>query len=1168
MAESVIGTLVYRITGDSTALERSLDTSSRKISKTGESLAKLGQRARQVGTVVFSGVFVKSLLEASSRVEELGSKFDTVFDGMESRADEWARRYADDTNRGVTATKEFLATQQDLRTGYGDTVEAAMRYSQAVVGVTNDLASFSNVPVEDAMAAVNSGLTGQFDALKRLGVGLNANIINQSEYAKSIGRTWEEMDNLQRQEAVLSGIMAQSKNAIHQNVQVWTDYDYTLGDAALTSDSFANSTQGLSQRLDDLKAELGDSLMPAATSIVGIASDAVKWFNSWDDTAQRLATSLVACGAAVAGIGGPVGAVVGVLGGLLIAVSGNSDAVERLSDAASALVETSDEYRTIASRLSEDTDTLSKSERALYEIQMKRLKLEMDQKMLSVASSYDDASKKVAKYSSEEAKAQGRLEATLLVIEGLNSGSLEAAKARYDELEALAKAGRRLSDEESAAWSQLAGLLPSAAEALALGGQDLQDQLTELGDSYEFLFKKVGDSTRTASTESLNLEESLLQLSIAYRNGTLDLDAYERLYPELVTRIKEGADALQEESSAVDGHSEAVQAAISAGRQWRDLREQQLADLAQESGDYRKAAELRISLIKKEEEQQLHALAVSSGVIKEEETLSKERLEAALKESEDFAAEYAALQQYYFAQIFEERRKESRSANDELDAQREAEEALERTRESNSQTWVERLRSQSESLRENAAAQLEASGDIEAAYSIRYALLDEERDRDLEALRVKVSSHEANEEDILRLDEYYSNERKTLAEKEASAVADARAKALDEETRKAKAAAEEQARAEDELAKARESNSKAWTDRLLEQSIAAQRNAASELEASGDLKGAYAMRIQLLDDEMQRELDAMQTLIYAREATEQDRTNLLEYYSNERKALVQQEADAEASAVEESLKTQKETWNGFVSDLKGLVSEFGSAYVDLYGSITDKAVAEIDRQTQAKLEALGIAEKSEAQRLRDEYDAAVESGDMKLAKEKQDSLQRLQIEEEAEQRKAKLQREQAERERDLRIFTTTLDMLSAVVKYLADPGGLAGIGLSAMAATTGAMQIAAIKAEALPSFDVGANYVPEDMLAVVHQGETILPAPMAESVRRGDAVFGDSGCANVQVTIINNTSAEVSAQEVGTDEQREVRITIGKVVESQIGSGRFDSALGRRYGIRRVGRNA
>lgn len=1157
MAESVIGTLVYRITGDSTALERSLDGSSRKISRTGENLAKLGQRARQVGAVVFSGVFVKSLLEASSRVEELGSKFDTVFDGMESRADEWARRYADDTNRGVTATKEFLATQQDLRTGYGDTVEAAMRYSQAVVGVTNDLASFSNVPVEDAMAAVNSGLTGQFDALKRLGVGLNANIINQSEYAKSIGRTWEEMDNLQRQEAVLSGIMAQSKNAIHQNVQVWTDYDYTLGDAALTSDSFANSTQGLSQRLDDLKAELGDSLMPAATSIVGIASDAVKWFNSWDDTAQRLATSLIACGAAVAGIGGPVGAVVGVLGGLLIAVSGNRDSVEDLRSSADALMSASSGYSDAARQLSGDVEDLTDQERLLLEVRKEQSRLDVKTALSNAKDAYDKATEKFKANMDALESSKGAYDA----YEEAATKGYDAVIGKLDEYEARLN---ELSVYESGAYSALEKILYEGGRRTA-DKERFANTMRDLAvKEYEGMSELLKEEAQYESART----ELVMAVAQALNWEVVSAQTLQVLYPDLADEIVAMAQALQEESSAVDGHSEAVQAAISAGRQWRDLRERQLADLAQESGDYRKAAELRIALIKKEEEQQLHALAVSSGVIKEEETLSNERLEAALKESEDFAAEYAALQQYYFAQMFEERRKESLSAQAELDAQREAEEALERTRESNSRTWVERLRSQSESIRENAAAQLEASGDIEAAYSIRYALLDEERARELEALKEKVSAREANEEDILRLVEYYSNERKALSEKEASAVADARAKALDEETRMAEAAAEEQRRADEELARARESNAKAWTDRLLEQSIAVQRSAASELEASGDVKGAYAMRIQLLDDEMQRELDAMQTLLDAREATEQDRTNLIEYYSNERKALVQQEADAEASAVEESLKAQKETWNGFISELKGQVSGFGSAYVDLYGSITDKAVAEIDRQTQAKLEALGIAERSEAERLQNEYDAAVESGDMKLAKEKQDSIQRLQIEEEAEQRKAKLQREQAERERNLRIFTTTLDMLSAVVKYLADPGGLAGIGLSAMAATTGAMQIAAIKAEALPSFDVGANYVPEDMLAVVHQGETILPAPMAESVRRGDAVFGDSGCANVQVTIINNTSAEVSAQEVGTDEQREVRITIGQVVESQIGSGRFDSVLGRRYGIRRVGRNA
>ena len=114
MVESVIGTLVYKITGDTKALDKGLDVSRQKISKTGDSLVELGKKATKVGTVIFSGIFIKSCLEAASNVEELGNKFDTVFKGMESSADAWARKYADDTNRGVTATKEFLATQQDL----------------------------------------------------------------------------------------------------------------------------------------------------------------------------------------------------------------------------------------------------------------------------------------------------------------------------------------------------------------------------------------------------------------------------------------------------------------------------------------------------------------------------------------------------------------------------------------------------------------------------------------------------------------------------------------------------------------------------------------------------------------------------------------------------------------------------------------------------------------------------------------------------------------------------------------------------------------------------------------------------------------------------------------------------------------------------------------------
>lgn len=1161
MAESVIGTLVYKITGDTNALEKGMDVSRQKISKTGDSLVELGKKAARVGTVIFSGIFVKSCLEAASRVEELGNKFDTVFSGMEATADAWARKYADDTNRGVTATKEFLATQQDLRTGYGDAVESAARFSQAVVGVTNDLASFSNVPVADAMASIQSGLAGNFQSLKTLGVGLNEQIINEGAYAKALGKTWSAMNNLERQEAILSGIMSQSKNAIHQNVQVWTDYNYQLGDAALTSDSFANSVQGAQQRLEDLKAELGDSLIPIATDVLSVVIDGVKWFNSWDDSSQRLSVSLLAVGAAVYAIEGPVGWVVGILGGLLVLFSDNRSAVDDLEDSTRSLKSITGEYNEVTKKLSENTDSMTASERKLYEIQQKRLKLEIDSQMAKVAESYASTTKEVNKLTDAEQREQGRLEATRKILEGLGNGNLVYAQEEYSRLVEMAESGQRLSGYQAGLWQQYSAILNDANEALRQSQYDsnaLGDIVVELEDAYEFIFKSLPEKAENAQNANLNLEESVLNLAIAYKNGTLDIEKYRSVYPELVADIEKAAADISDSSGAIGGSNDKIKQAIEIGRRWRDQRKSQEADIREQNKEYQKAADLRIELLEDEQKAGQKALAVSAGIIKEEEELTEEALKAALGSNSEFAEEYYSLNRYYSAEIAAERKKASDSIQSDIDAEKKAEEDLAKTREQNAASWIGKLRQQDIAMRESEAAARESEGDITGAFAIRLDLLNEEEQRELEILQGKVNANEASENDIKKLREYYANERDKLQTRQA----DAEKAALDKAVADAKAAAEKQRKAEEDLAKARDANAAVWVDKLRRQSDAARENAASELEASGNIREAYAIRLDLIDQEEQRELEALQAKMDAHEATEQDKTNLQAYYANERQKLAKQEADAEAEIVEKNLQKQTNTWKSFLSGLKGLVSGFGSAYMNLYSVMTDNAIAEIDRQTQARLEALDIAEKSEIEKLQDEYDEAVKAGDMKLAREKQDAIQRIQIEEDADKEKAELQRQQAERERDLRIFTTTLDMLSAIVKYLADPGGWAGVGLSAMAATTGAMQLAAIKAESLPSFDVGVNYVPEDMLAMIHQGETILPAPMAESVRKGDAVFGQ---VQVQVNIENYSTETVDVSDAMDDQA--LTITIGKAVEKGISSGRYDSALGSRYGIRKVGRN-
>lgn len=297
------GSIIIDTKIDESQLDDTVNQVSQKLRQieknTGNSFAKLRDfmqgpiAALQQLKSALSTVYNAFIVPASA-AEELQSKFETVFDGITAETEEWIVKYSKATARGVQDTKEFISTLQDIRTGFGDNAASAAKYSQAVVGVTNDLSSFSNVPFAEASAAIQSGLSGQFEALRRLGVGLNVAIIDQGNYAASIGKTWQTMSNLEKQEAVLSGIMEQSKNAIHQNVSVWTDYNYTLGDAAKTSGSFTNQSQLLNGQLKDAAAIIGSQILPAASQLITTINQVLSAFIDWAKAGDNLKNTFTA----------------------------------------------------------------------------------------------------------------------------------------------------------------------------------------------------------------------------------------------------------------------------------------------------------------------------------------------------------------------------------------------------------------------------------------------------------------------------------------------------------------------------------------------------------------------------------------------------------------------------------------------------------------------------------------------------------------------------------------------------------------------------------------------------------------------------------------------------------------------------------------------------------
>lgn len=74
----------------------------------------------------------------------------------------------------------------------------------------------------------------------------------------------------------------------------------------------------------------------------------------------------------------------------------------------------------------------------------------------------------------------------------------------------------------------------------------------------------------------------------------------------------------------------------------------------------------------------------------------------------------------------------------------------------------------------------------------------------------------------------------------------------------------------------------------------------------------------------------------------------------------------------------------------------------------------------------------------------------------------------------------------------------------------------------------------LPSFDVGTDYVPRDMLAMVHKGEAIIPASQ------------NKGGGGVVVNVINNSSANVRTQQSPNGNGVDLRVMIDEAVAANM----------------------
>lgn len=200
---------------------------------------------------------------------------------------DWSEKMGEAMGRSKYSLQQYASTLGAVIQPIAKSDKEAQAMAQSLAELSVDLGSFFNTSDEDAMRALRSGLTGEYESLKKYGVVLNDATLQEIAHTRGITKKVSKMSIAEKTELRYQAILARTERV--------------TGDAIRTGDGFANSSKAIKESLKDLGTEMAKTVLPKLEKFIRFGRDALKWFNKTAKGTHLLETAMYAL-AAVAGI--------------------------------------------------------------------------------------------------------------------------------------------------------------------------------------------------------------------------------------------------------------------------------------------------------------------------------------------------------------------------------------------------------------------------------------------------------------------------------------------------------------------------------------------------------------------------------------------------------------------------------------------------------------------------------------------------------------------------------------------------------------------------------------------------------------------------------------------------------------------------------------------------
>jgi hypothetical protein len=242
-ATTGVGKMARSFSGLSANLEKGVARSLKNLIPSFRTMAIAGTAA--AGAVAAASF---KLVQQASNLEESQTKVNTVFKNSAFIVDNFAKTSASSFGITKQAALEAAGTFGNLIQAFGIGEGEAANMSVTLLALAADLASFNNTPIEEAIVALRSGLSGEAEPLKRFGVAINDVRLKQEALNMGLYDGKGALDITAKTQAAYALILK--------------DTNLAQGDFARTSDGFANQMRILQASLSDAATEVGLVLLP------------------------------------------------------------------------------------------------------------------------------------------------------------------------------------------------------------------------------------------------------------------------------------------------------------------------------------------------------------------------------------------------------------------------------------------------------------------------------------------------------------------------------------------------------------------------------------------------------------------------------------------------------------------------------------------------------------------------------------------------------------------------------------------------------------------------------------------------------------------------------------------------------------------------------------------